>query len=395
MPTAYSIPQPDAACTDPLARGVVGRHLAWRYGLRLLHDGRAIELSDAQRSVPLSPEDRDLTQLSTWLQRPLPRETDGGGVLGCPLDDLERRWLDRARLQGAVRALPATFRVWLSHDIDQLRMSYQLATWTFACLRRGRVGAAARLLRDWAGARLRNSDLFWNLERLVRVEDELGVRATYFFLHQRPFGSWRVPATLPFRLGLYSMRDSKVQALVRDVQAAGGEIGLHGSMGSARSAGLLREELEMIAASGVAPPVVGRQHWLDFDLWGSADLLSDAGISLDSSIGFNPPGWGFRTRTAWPHLLPSARADSLSSVLHVAPCIMDGALHSDWRAQIEALLATAVARHATLAVIWHNTAIARTPETLDAYRWLIVRARELGGEFVVGADLLRLHRHPS
>jgi hypothetical protein len=133
---------------------------------------------------------------------------------------------------------------------------------------------------------------------------------------------------------------------------------------------------------------VARQHWLDFDLWDTVNVFTQAGVRLDSSIGFNAPGWGFRTRTAWPHLLPAARSDNVSSIVHVAPCLQDGALGDDWKGQIDRLLQLAVQRRATLAFIWHNTAMVRGSRGWASYDYLITRARELGAHFVVGQDIM-------
>lgn len=329
-------------------------------------------------------------QINKWLRSPLPRDGVGReGVLACPLDDLEIQWIERAGLSYKVHGMPKAFRVWLSHDIDQLQMSYQLLTWTIAQIARGRPALAFGIIREWIRASIRQSDPFWNLDLFLEVEHRFSVRATYFFLHQRPVRQWWNVRRFSLIFGLYSMQDPKVQELVSHIKGAGGEIGIHGSVGSARSLNLLEEELELISRCGVERPIVSRQHWLDFDLWDTVALLMQAGIALDSSIGFAPPCWGFRTRTAWPHLLPAANGDGLSQVIHIPPCIMDGALQSDWRNQLDMLLKKALERHATLAVIWHNTAICRIG-ALDSYRWFIERASELGAEFVVGEDILRL-----
>jgi peptidoglycan/xylan/chitin deacetylase (PgdA/CDA1 family) len=272
-----------------------------------------------------------------------------------------------------------------------LRMGYQLLTWTIAECARGRARSGARIVYDWVRARLKKSDVFWNLDRLLAIEEKYKVPATYFFLHQRPMGSWWDADSIPVHYGLYSFCDPEVQALVREVHRCGGEIGIHGSLGSARNRSYFEEELQLLEAAGAPRARVARQHWLDFELWDTVETLDAARIQVDSSIGFNSPGWGFRMRTAWPHRLPRAREDRLSNVLHVTPCLQDGAVWPDWQRQLTSLLTVAKERRATLAVIWHNTAWQRYPWAEAAYEWLIDAARSASAEFVVGSDLARLH----
>jgi peptidoglycan/xylan/chitin deacetylase (PgdA/CDA1 family) len=387
--TPFAVAQRDAAPPAPGAARAVSEHLAWRYGLTLMKDSSSLLLLDGDRGVRVDGTDNDVATMQGWLRNPL--ERDGGdpeGTLGCPLDDLERIWLDRHGLNSVPKGQPATFRVWLSHDIDQLQMSYRLLSWTMARLRRGQFREASELVSNWMAAHLRGSNPFWNLDHLLRIEQSYGVHATYFFLHQRVLGAWWSKAMVPFRYGLYSMSDPAVQQLVRDVHSTGAEIGVHGSLCSAREPGWLKEEIDLVARCGLDRPHIARQHWLDFDLWDTVDVFAQAGIQLDSSIGFNAPGWGFRMRTAWPHRLPAARSDALSSILHVTPCLQDGALTHEWRIQLERLLRVARDRHATLPVVWHNTAMLPGGRGTTSYEWFIERATELGATFVVGQDLL-------
>jgi hypothetical protein len=68
--------------------------------------------------------------------------------------------------------------------------------------------------------------------------------------------------------------------------------------------------------------------------------------------------------------------------------LQDGALTHEWRIQLERLLRVARDRHATLPVVWHNTAMLPGGRGTTSYEWFIERATELGATFVVGQDLL-------
>jgi len=376
--------------------GYVITHLERRYGILLQRDeSGAYFLADGSSTCALDLALERLYALNELYLHP-PNQYLGSktGMLDCGADLIERDLIEAIGFCSAQRSLPRTFRIWLSHDIDQLRISYQLLTWTAQALRTGRIGDANSLILNWIRAKLESRDLFWNLDEVLEIEANYKIHATYFFLDQPRIG--KIPSMRNFSLyfGLYSLLDERVSDLVRYVQATGAEIGIHGSVGTSLDFDRYVDEIDNFQRIGLDRPRIGRQHWLDFQCWKTTEIFESAGIQLDSSIGFNAPGWGFRMGTAHPLYLPLDRATA-SSVLHITPCLQDGSLWDNWRDQIDLLLHNALTNHATLGIVWHNSAFCRRPMVKAAYTWLIEKALELGGEIVLGREILSLNETRS
>lgn len=365
-------------------------HLADRYRLELTVEGSRFVFADGSLTAALDVEDARLATIAQYLAEPLPMFVQGA-VLECDLDVLEAELLASLGLRVHNRWSGDGFRVWLTHDIDQLRMQHQLVSLVGRLLWSGDVRAAIEAVGEWAGARRAGTDVWWNLERIVELEQSLGVRSTFFMLDQRPIAPWWSVPGYPFRFGTYRVGDPEVAALIRAIHASGAEIGLHGSFGTSVDGVRFAEEREQLKSIVGSQVMTNRQHWLDYAFWGTAAVHEHAGIRVDSSIGFNPPGRGYRARTAFPYRPLHAVRGSCSTIVEVTPVLMEGALSSrSWRAEIDELLHSVQARRGVVSVIWHNNVFVRNSAMAEAYRYLIERSRDLGGSFVVGEDIIAL-----
>jgi peptidoglycan/xylan/chitin deacetylase (PgdA/CDA1 family) len=207
----------------------------------------------------------------------------------------------------------------LTHDIDRVRLfrgPRGIAGALHASIRSG-PRTAIRVLRD--GVRtlaFRGEDPYRaGLRGLKEMEADLGVCATYFFLAG---GGSRFD-------GRYAL--DELSRPIRDLEAAGHEIGLHGSYGSYRSAGILAEERRRLSAACREPIGSCRQHYLRFrtpDTWQAAEA---AGLRIDTTMGYAERA-GFRAGTAFPfhpyRLLERRPADLWEIPLHIMDTTLFG-----------------------------------------------------------------------
>jgi len=116
-----------------------------------------------------------------------------------------------------------------------------------------------------------------------------------------------------------------IQSVFSQVASRGWEVGLHGSIESAFTPGMLEtQRLDVETAIGV-PVVSGRQHNLQFGAAVTPDLISESGLQVDCTLGSNRTVF-FRTGTSYPHRLWSVGKKRWLDVLEIPLVLHDGAL---------------------------------------------------------------------
>ena len=119
--------------------------------------------------------------------------------------------------------------------------------------------------------------------------------ATFYFLSTLAMGKGQ---------GWYVINDPKIRSLIKALANAGHEIGLHGSFGSYASPEQYHSELKLICQIiqdiGIKAPIIrNRQHFLQFDMQMTPDVLAASDMHRDSSGGYADHA-GFRFGTAIP-----------------------------------------------------------------------------------------------
>lgn len=150
----------------------------------------------------------------------------------------------------------------LTHDVDALSKTPMELLWLYA---RRPVSLTPRaVVRKMA-----RRDYNWmHIPELCALEAKYGVRSTFFFRVDES----RYPLT-PY-----------LKRVIRDLDSAGWEIGLHASIESAHSMGVLAQEKERLEDT-VGHDVVGvRHHYLAWTrgTWG---LQQEVGFKYDSTYG--------------------------------------------------------------------------------------------------------------
>ncbi len=273
----------------------------------------------------------------------------------------------------------APLGVWLTHDVDRVRKTYQYAT---DLLSRHRVPDLRPLVRG--------EDPYFNFGRILDFERSQGVRSTFFFLQETlPVGVR--PRTWPRSLGKYRFSDPRVSAAIKDVRHQGWEVGLHGSFRSYRNGGLLSREKHDLELALEEPVHAIRQHYLNLDVPATWELQRATGFKLDASFG-NISEVGFPEHRYFPFVNPEAGILVVPLVVSDAAVIRSGWSGAVAKNRIETVLSEALERHALVTVLWHQRHLnpKEFPVLWDLYAWLVAEARTMGGHFTNAAELEKL-----
>lgn len=271
----------------------------------------------------------------------------------------------------------APFGVWLTHDVDRVRKTYQYAT---DLLTRHRVPDFRPLVRG--------DDPYFNFHRVVEQEESLHVRSTFFFLEESIRLS-PAPRTWPIALGKYRFAERKVAGAIRYLRTKGWEVGLHGSYRSYTSEDLLRKEKNSLESVVGEPVLAVRQHYLNLAIPSTWRLQENVGFKLDSSLG-RMDAIGFHANGLWPFHPEGLTILEVPLVVPDAAVLRSEENGEDPESRLDGILALAARNHALVTVLWHQRFLnpSEFPLAWRTYLWLIKEAKRLGGWFGLGRDLL-------
>ena len=314
------------------------------------------------------------------------------------------RWAaeERGKLAGRVELEPLwpdgkRFVVSLTHDVDMvstvstpgqaLRGARRKLTTVESPQGRERV---LRLLladgqpRYWRLSR--TPPTAGSLERCVGLELERGIRGTYFF-SVYPGGRSSAYDCL-YRFDdpcLFRGRRRTIGELITVLADEGVEVGLYGSFASALDGERLADERRALErATGLAVTTT-RQHLLRWDVRATPRAQETAGLTVDSSLGFNRDV-GFRAGTSLPFRLFDVEQDRALDLLELPLVIQDGPLlESDSLAldpplarRVTAQLLDTVAEVGGVATVLYHPHSLADPRFLELYGFTLDYALESG-----------------
>ena len=327
------------------------------------------------------------------------------GQLWAPeVDDwvaAERRRLAKDTTLEPVWPEGASFALCLTHDVDMVarRWTASQHVRSLSVAVRGSTGDAsgeAARRRAWAAARAlarvpyfgisRAPDAADTLERCVELERSRGVSASYLFT---VYPAMRKTIYDAVYAGSdrcrFRGKTRRVREIARELHQEGFDVGLHAGYASATDLEAFRHEKGLVEAYIGDDVVSCRQHYLHWDVGATPRIQSEAGIRVDSTVGFNR-NIGFRAGTALPHRLFDLAADEPLNVLEVpliiqeSPLLATNALELDVplaRETMERLIDRIAETGGVATLLFHPHSLAH-PDFLSLFSGAIDYARDRG-----------------
>jgi peptidoglycan/xylan/chitin deacetylase (PgdA/CDA1 family) len=248
------------------------------------------------------------------------------------------------------------FALALSHDVDRVAKRGQFAYYIPQAIVSRRFDQLRCHLSSIV-ALLRGDDPYWNFERIMSLEDELGVRSTFFFLNEQGKTNIFKPQSMALFGGRYDLDSERIKQVIRKLLAGGWEIGVHGSYNSYQDGSLLKSEKEQLE-NILSQPVKGiRQHYLNLDVPETWQRQAKAGFTYDSSLGYSGRV-GFRWHAVHPFYPRDPLTGERIPILQLPMAMMDGPLmqtDDPWREAL-ALIDQAEQKQGVLTINWHQRA---------------------------------------
>jgi peptidoglycan/xylan/chitin deacetylase (PgdA/CDA1 family) len=274
-------------------------------------------------------------------------------------DDIARM----SSLEGKeIKSLPIwpegkSFAVCLSHDVDEVRKTYQYFTRTFIYSTRGQFLRAGKQMCSFFCDKVSNYNPYWTFDDIMRIEKRLGVRSSFYFLQEsgkvEPFkpATWKLAKK-------YRFCDPDVSRVMKRLIDGGWEVGLHGSYYSYLSEDKLRREKNDLE-SAIGQEICGiRQHYLSLNIPDTWDYHQKIGLQYDTSLGYNRK-IGFRWGTCFPFYPMNPSTGDAHPLLQIPLMIMDTPLHQgkgDVSKKILKMLSVIEQQNGLMTLLFHHDA---------------------------------------
>jgi hypothetical protein len=203
---------------------------------------------------------------------------------------------------------------------------------------------------------------------LLNGELTLDVGASYYFIcahrHRRD--------------GNYHLEDSRLPVLLRSLEEAGQEVGLHGSYCSLNDPESLSAEYETLRNLGFHSRG-GRQHWLRFTLDRLIPALESAGAAYDCSLGWSNV-MGYRAGACFAFPLYNFTEERASRFLEIPLVMMEQCLcaaNQPYAAATSLLDSSRKYGWGGVSVLWHPSAFdgGQLPISVGRAYWDLLNAR--------------------
>lgn len=190
-----------------------------------------------------------------------------------------------------------SFGFFLSHDVDRVEfhhireVAYKLKQILgLAPLYYGKQTTIKLFFKGlFSKIYLNNIDPWWNFNKLISIEKELGIRSAFYFLKNRNIK----------QDSRYSINSKEIKALINQLVSNNFEVGVHGTYNSYNNQSFLSSEFDEFKAYTNHQPFGIRQHFLRFSTPNTFKYQSQAGFLYDTSLGFAEKE-GFRNGYCYP-----------------------------------------------------------------------------------------------
>jgi len=279
------------------------------------------------------------------------------------------------------------FAVCLTHDVDELKKTYQWVSRPLRALAKRDIAGFAGQTRSFL-QKVRGIEPYDTYDDIMGIEQSFSAKSTYYILKETGKFDPRSGKTWFLYGRNRSLRSAGMRSLLQKLQANGDEIGIHGSFFSYADFERFNAELrELEEVSGMR--VWGnRQHNLNMNIPETWKYHVRAGLTYDTSLGFKDR-IGFRWGTAYP-FAPNDGEKTLQ-LLEIPLAIMDICLAACRDKEQESIRLADVV-HGTrgvLTLLWHPPMFnAREyPEIRELYIRILRHCRDAGAWICRGKDI--------
>jgi len=266
------------------------------------------------------------------------------------------------------------FAVCLTHDVDRVRKTYQYFTHLIQHLKKRNYLSVWNQVKSLFLRLLYQYEPYWCFEKILKLENELKVKSTFFFLNEqeKPY-LFNIKSWMLFT-GRYNINNPDIIKMIKKLHESGWEIGLHGSYNSYNSETKLKTEkndLEMILGKKVQGI---RQHYLNLKIPETWMLQEKVGFKYDTTLGFRD-NIGFRWGTCFPFQIKD------QFLLEIPLIIMDVVFRSQKKNilnECKKILEIVEKTGGVLTLLWHQSIFNEReyPELCSVYVELIKLCKE-------------------
>ena len=241
------------------------------------------------------------------------------------------------------------FAVCLTHDIDVVYKSITSKCYqTLKNVIHGKFNASFDTVKQIRSKK----NPYVNFKEIMELEEKYDARSSFYFLSLDPADKD------------YEYRIEDLKNEIHTIQDWGWEVGLHGGHRGYCDLNKLKTEkrnLEKITNNSI---IGCRNHYLNFFVPDSWEILSNAGFKYDCSFGYADCA-GFRNGMCHPFKPFNLNSGKIIEIIEIPQIIMDDSLFdnymrldSDRAWEITRGLIDAVAAcHGVITLLWHNTSL--------------------------------------
>lgn len=222
------------------------------------------------------------------------------------------------------------FGLSISHDVDFVSLSGKHSAFRRFSKEPFSTKSLLKLLYHFGKQNInlftKNNDPLWCYEKWIEELKKYNYLSTFFYF-SRPEGRCLHVHDCDYLFSDIVKYDGKrmsVAEMMIAMEKNGFEIGLHGSYHTCNNSTLLSDQKVKLEKILNRPVTSTRQHWLHFDIHMTPEIQRDAGVKVDSTLGFNR-NIGFRAGTCFPYYLTDRKLNKID-LLEIPMNIMDGAL---------------------------------------------------------------------
>ena len=284
------------------------------------------------------------------------------------------------------------FAVCLTHDVDELKKTYQYFTRPIRHLKSGEFGRAWYHINSFFTDKLFGKNPYWTFDDIMRIENELNVKSTFFFLRETAKVNIFRPATWIHHARRYDFQKPKIAELIKELASKGWEVELHGSYESYIDKNKLREEKQYLENT-LGNKVYGiRQHHLNLRIPETWKYQEDIGLKYDTSLGFKGgQDIGFRWGTCFP-LHPYDNGEVMS-ILEIPLIIMDISLYLSKNIWGDCMnIVNEVEKYGgVMTLLWHHTVFNNEeyPGWAEMYERIIKVCKEKNAWITTAGEIAR------